>query len=288
MDEIRRDYYDQLHEQNLTRHVGTTSKPRLPTERELQAQAQPVKIVVYPALQTLPERIKYLQGKETVVDFCKRAGISIKSYNNVLRGCGETHDKKFLARMARLLNCPEKWLLKGEQETVEETVPEITRQESPEPPHVPTPKLRMPPQLETLRERLEWLVGDNTVNHFCREMNITNSSFYNYRRTGVAKKEVMREIAEKCSVPYEWLVGDCIVDDTTMREKIIAHRNEKWSQGQTENAKPKATKQEMTFSICGKYEAEQIATLLAGFGHCILRVNIELEGASHDSCKDSL
>lgn len=115
MNEIRSDYYDKLREQNLIRRVGRISKPRLPTERELQAQNKPVKIIVYPNLETLPKRIKYLQGQETVVDFCRRAEIGMKVYYRIVNGTceGNLLDDRFFNRLAQNLHCPVDWLQNG-------------------------------------------------------------------------------------------------------------------------------------------------------------------------------
>lgn len=62
MDEVRQDYFDQLHEQNLIRHGGGASKCRWTPLNALPEQ--PVTVIVYPKLDGLSARIRYLQGKK--------------------------------------------------------------------------------------------------------------------------------------------------------------------------------------------------------------------------------
>lgn len=276
MDEVRQDYFDQLHEQNLIRHGGRTTKCRGTPLNALPEQ--PVTVIVYPKLDSLSARIRYLQGKENAVDFCKRAAISMKAYYSLLRGSGETNDKKFVARIAHKLGCPEKWLLYGETEKAEAADTEagwVEPKEKAEGKQAECAQLkRNLPQLATLGKRLDWLAKDKSIQQFCKEVGISSATFYRYKHTGNGSIEVLRQLAEKCAIPLEWLAEGC-VEDSAAKEKFKM----KDKSGTLIDAKDN-TNEAISLSISGRYEAGALAAMLMGFGNHILRVQIELENQS--------
>ena len=147
----------------------------------------------------------------------------MKAYYSLLRGAGESNDKKFVARIARKLGCPEKWLLYGETEKTEAADTGAGWAEPKEKGECKEAECaqsqRNLPQLATIGKRLDWLAKGKSIQQFCKEVGISCATFYRYKRTGNGSIEVLRQLAEKCAIPLEWLAGGCAEDSSAKKNQ---------------------------------------------------------------------
>lgn len=245
MDEILKDYYDSQREKTLARPKAAIKFGAAPPARMVQ-EPVPVVIVQYPHLATLPERLRYLQRKETVAAFSKRCGVSLKAYSRLLHGArSDTH---LLKKIADAAGCPLDWL----QGQKEESTP------------MEEEKL---PQMDTFSERLTWARERKkmTVQMLCNEIGWPK---FKYHRIRGGRQLLHRDAAERLAqileVPEEWLTAG-----------VAVAQRETTRKSQPEGSMPKKANP-MRLHIAGTYTSEQLASILAGLGGRSFAVELEL------------
>ena len=236
MDEVRRDYYDMKRQQDLTRYSSIVSPPALPTEKQLQAKCSPCKTVVYPQLDTLRDRLLYLQNKMDTKTFCNKAGVSLKVYNRLLRvDCVPV--PSVLKRIAKNMGCPIEWLEHNpaaEQESVE--------------------KIEKYPELDTFAQKLEWLRGEEPVDRFCAGIQISKTSYYRYiQNKNIPTKATCQQLAKLLDVPFEWLSDKVELRNGPARYMV-----------DPENGVDES-KKKIQLTLNGNYTVQQLTAILSGF-----------------------
>ena len=251
MDDIRADYYESQREKNLAKRKPICSKSRLPTEKELQAGCSPVLVIQYPDLQSLPERLKYLQKAESTASFSQRCGVSMKAYHRLLSGQADT--PQVLEKIAAATDCPFYWL-KGEKENSEDT-PSVFK----------TAEL---PHYERFRERVRWARGKKnlSIEKLCKILGWNIYKFNKVTQRNIVYRDTTIPLAEALEVPFEWLAEGLKVFEGEIEIKspsLKAKEDKKNSTG-------------IHLNIEGKYTPEQLIAILSGFGGQSFYVRLEL------------
>lgn len=251
MDEIRADYYESQREKNLAKRKPIYSKSRLPTEKELQASCSPVLVIQYPDLQSLPERLKYLQKAESTASFSQRCGVSMKAYYRLLNGQADT--TQVLKKVAEATGCPLEWLKGAKKKSMDTALISNTVEL---------------PHYERLFERVHWVRGEKklSIEKLCRILGWNTYKFNKVIHKSIAYRDTVMPLAEALEVPFEWLTEGLQVFEGEIEIK-------------SPSTKAKEDKKNSTgihLNIEGKYTPEQLTAILSGFGGQSFYVRLEL------------